>query len=83
MTDSKKYILKQVPLNKFIPYAVNDNKPMTEDRIRNAYQISAKLVELYGDVYLPIFERMHKEVELLSQKRGMKELALSVAKFKK
>ncbi|HAA13071.1 MAG TPA: hypothetical protein DCE41_15815 [Cytophagales bacterium] len=57
----------------------NDNRPITLDRVRNAYKISARVVHLYGDRYLPLFERLHKELEAMEKKEVLKKIALKVA----
>lgn len=52
---------------------------LTPEQIRKVYKIAAEVVRLYGDTYLPVFERIHEEVEKINQKQSMKTLALSVA----
>lgn len=34
---------------------------ITTDELKKAYLYSAKVVSIYGDVYLPIFERLEAE----------------------
>ena len=52
---------------------------ITDELIEECYQIAANVVKRYGDVYLPIFERMHMEREKRIKSRSMLEKALEVA----
>lgn len=49
------------------------------DKLNIAYAQSAKLVQLYGETYLPIFKRLHDEIERLKAKRSLQEKALQIA----
>jgi len=52
---------------------------LTLEQIEKAYKIAARIVAMYGDDYLPVFERMHREVKEYEQKAEMKSLALTEA----
>lgn len=56
----------------------NGNLTLTD--ISRARAVVAKAIELYGDVYLPIFIRLNEEYERSKEQAGMISLALSVAK---
>lgn len=51
----------------------NKNGEVPFDDLVRATKIAAKVVALYGDVYLPIFKRMHTELENAKQKETEKE----------
>jgi hypothetical protein len=48
--------------------------------IETAYCELAKIIKLYGDVYLPIFERLHNELKIIESKNAIKQIALSLNK---
>jgi len=48
--------------------------------LEKAYKLSAKIVELFGDQYLPLFLRLHGEMQKVSSQLDKKNLALEVAK---
>jgi len=48
------------------------------ERIRNAYHTVAKIISLYGDAYLPIFERLHNELKTAESKCDLKLLAIQI-----
>ncbi|MGH1353422.1 MAG: hypothetical protein ACRBBN_21820 [Methyloligellaceae bacterium] len=50
------------------------NQPTDIARIENAWRLAAKIV-LSDELYLPIFERLDKEVETIRKKQGMLEKA--------
>lgn len=52
---------------------------VTDEELERAYRIIAKIVHDYGDKYLPIFQRIHEEVEARKAKQGLKDIALLVA----
>lgn len=49
-------------------------------RLRKAQQISAKVVELYGDKYLPMFIRFSQELAQCEEYDKAMQAALNVAK---
>jgi len=50
------------------------------DDLTRAVKIAARVVVLYGDVYLPIFNRLHSELEKAKENLGAKEMAIQLAK---
>lgn len=56
---------------------------ISNENIEQAYTASAILVEKFGEVYLPIFERMHEEIEKHNLLRSKKILALEIARLNK
>lgn len=52
---------------------------ITIEQLREAYQIAAEVVARYGDAYLPVFNRLHQEMEKVKEMERMKSLALNVA----
>ena len=53
---------------------------VTDDMLLEGYAILAGIVKLYGDQYLPIFERLHLEIENRKTTRRLIDKALHVAK---
>jgi hypothetical protein len=49
---------------------------ITKEQLMTCYHLAAKAVSLYGDSYLPVFKRLHEEVEKTKQNEDMKSLAL-------
>ena len=56
-----------------------DLKKFTHAEIKKAYWIAAEVVKLYGDTYLPIFLRLHRELKEIDELYQIKTLALSVS----
>ena len=54
--------------------------PVTLPNIEIAYKTAAQLVARYGDGFLPIFERLHQELEQAKAQDQLKRIALEVAK---
>lgn len=52
---------------------------ITLEMLEEGLQTSARIVKLYGKKYLPIFERMHREVEDWKRGEFMLEKALHIA----
>ena len=52
---------------------------MTPERLEETYRIVAKMVKVGGKVYLPIFERLHSEIQSLKENQSMLDYALKVA----
>jgi hypothetical protein len=52
---------------------------ITKQQLLEAYRIAAQVVALYGDAYLPAFERLHKEMEKCNQSDEIKTIALNIA----
>ncbi|MBW4889210.1 hypothetical protein KXQ82_05765 [Mucilaginibacter sp. HMF5004] len=48
--------------------------------LKKAYQIAAKVVSDYGDVYLPIFKRMHEEMKSFEANNHLWDLAIKLGK---
>ncbi|MFT3909719.1 MAG: hypothetical protein QM737_09870 [Ferruginibacter sp.] len=49
------------------------------DIVEHAYKIAAKVISLKGELYLPVFERLHSEKEKIENKISAKNIALKVA----
>lgn len=52
----------------------------TVEQLTQALKISAKIVTLYGEIYLPVFNRIHAELLKAQEKEAQKNLALDLAK---
>jgi len=48
--------------------------------LEQAYTIMAKIVRDHGDVYLPIFKRLHEEREARKARQDLRNIALQVAR---
>lgn len=53
---------------------------ITIELLLDCYHIVARIVERYGDTYLPIFIRLHKEIENRKEHDRMMGYALAMAK---
>lgn len=51
----------------------------TNEQLREGYRIAAEVVALYGDAYLPLFQRLHGEIQKLSDTAELKSIALQIA----
>lgn len=52
---------------------------ITVEELQASYRSAAKIVARYGDAYLPVFKRLHEEVQKLERASEIKTIALSVA----
>lgn len=52
---------------------------MKEDDLDRCYKIMAKVVKKHGDDFLPIFERLHKEIQAREERNKLRNIALKVA----
>lgn len=67
-------------IEKALPFKKYNYKPeeITIELLEKARMISAKIVEKYGDAYLPIFIRVQNEIELRKSQQSYKEIALQL-----
>jgi hypothetical protein len=49
------------------------------DKLERAYRIAAEIVAKYGDSYLPVFERLHREMIKVTESQSVRNIALNVA----
>jgi bacterioferritin (cytochrome b1) len=49
------------------------------EELEHAFKIAARVVALYGETYLPIFNRLHEEVLMAKGKQNQKSLAMQLA----
>ncbi len=52
---------------------------ITLELLEECYYSIARIIEKYGDVYLPLFIRLHNEIEKMKDDNKMKKLALEIA----
>jgi len=57
----------------------NRIKSITTEELKHAYKTAAHIVALYGDKYLPGFQRLHDELEARTRLSDIKSVALRVA----
>lgn len=50
-------------------------EPISEERIEGALRIVAYIIDLHGEVYLPIFERLENELIAARKRRAPAERA--------
>jgi hypothetical protein len=50
------------------------------EQLRRALKIAARVVVLYGDAYVPLFERLRQEVMKLDEEKKTESLAIQLAK---
>lgn len=55
------------------------NQPSLE-QLEHGLKIAARIVVLYGEAYIPVFTRMHEEVEKAKANQSKESLALRLAK---
>ena len=49
------------------------------DELERAYTIAAEIVQKFGDTYLPLFERLHMEMQKRQTSLELRSIALGVA----
>jgi hypothetical protein len=59
------------------PKVIVDTSKMTVERLELTCKRLAKIISLYGDYYLPLFERVHKELVALKKSEDLLSIALS------
>jgi hypothetical protein len=52
---------------------------VTDEELEECYHIMARIIRDHGDVYLPIFKRLHEERELRRKNNDLKSIALRIA----
>lgn len=57
-----------------------NDRTVTLDEGRRALVVAARLVDLYGEIYLPLFERLERELVALSQREDAIERARLIAR---
>ncbi len=55
------------------------NIEVSEEEIQEAYRQAAVIVAKYGDVYLPIFERLETEIREIKKQKALLKKAIEVA----
>jgi len=53
---------------------------LSMDELYDCYETLARIVKRYGKDYLPLFERVHKEIESRKSENRMVDIAHRVAK---
>lgn len=54
-------------------------RTVSDEDVAKAYKIMAGIVRDHGDKYLPVFQRLHDEMEARKAKQGLKDIALQIA----
>jgi len=57
----------------------DNHENVSEDELLKAYKIAAIVVSRFGEVYLPVFERLNTEVEIMKKRKEAKMLAIQIA----
>ena len=52
---------------------------LTIERLERCLKVSAKVVSIHGDKYLPLFVRINRELEEMRNKKMMMDLANKIA----
>ena len=55
------------------------DKDVTDDLLEECYVMIARIVKQHGEEYLPIFERLHTEIEERKSRKKLIELAHNVS----
>lgn len=58
---------------------MTQSKRLTDENLQAAYKIIAGIVSQHGETYLPIFKRVHEEVELRKKQNDLLSLAITLA----
>jgi hypothetical protein len=59
---------------------IQDSPHVTTEELQRAVKIAARIVAMYGDPYLPIFNRLHDELMKRKESSDAKAVALNLAK---
>lgn len=59
---------------------ISNPNQVSFDELTRAVKIAARVVFLYGDVYLPLFTRLHTELEKAKENIDAREAAIQLAK---
>jgi len=55
------------------------DKDVTDTMLQESYVIMAEIVKTYGEQYLPIFERLHEEIDDRQKKRALLDAVLKAS----
>jgi len=55
------------------------DKAVSDQVLLESYIVMAEIVQHYGEQYLPIFERLHEEIDSRQKKRELLDAALKAA----
>lgn len=55
---------------------------ITDDLLDECYIMVAKIIDSYGDAYLPIFERLHAEIKAREKQKEMLRKAKNISRDK-
>lgn len=71
---------QQKRIKKALPFKIYkySSEEITLELLKEARLISAKVVERYGDSYLPIFVRVQNEIDLRKSHQSYREKALQL-----
>lgn len=57
----------------------DQNEELTMEELYECYNSLARIVKKYGNEYLPLFERVHNEIEMRKKKNRLLDIAMDVA----
>lgn len=63
----------------FLQRGMMQQRTVSDEDVEKAYKIMATIVRNHGDKYLPVFKRLHDEMETRKAKRDLKNIALQIA----
>ena len=55
------------------------DKDVSDVMLRESYNLAAQIVATYGETYLPIFERLQREVDSRNRRRALIDTAIKAA----
>lgn len=55
------------------------DKDITDELLKESYIFMAHIVKTYGEQFLPIFERLHSEIESRKEKQSMLDTAMELS----
>lgn len=56
-----------------------EDHEVTNEQLRECYAVMAEVITRYGDLYLPIFERIHRELEARKERQALLDKALKLS----
>lgn len=71
---------KIITMNHILTHERLSSDDITLDLITEAYEVMARIVTQHGDRYLPIFQRLHNEIEEYRSHDSLLKLAKNIAR---
>lgn len=73
-----KFILEPMDLSVSFNAPLFTEIDISDERLSAAYETLASIISVHGDIYLPLFKRLHEEIELRKKNDKYKLLAKAI-----